>query len=183
MSLRRRLDAVEQAVRSQRDPAMERWAEENRRLARTRERFAALVPPDLAEPFADALNGQCDSLHSWVISVNRGASALPGEMTPAVMRRLLDIHLHEKPDSLFKVCETCRLARPQRGGRWEPDKRGALRFIDRPDYFDECPACGGPEWTWITRIEEKHHPWQGEGVQGKRGTGATLTNPGRAHVR
>jgi hypothetical protein len=135
--------------------------EEQRRLPETRERFAALTPPDLAEPFAAALDGRYNSLQAWVVSVNRGESALPGGMTPAVMRQLLKIHLYERPDTVLEVCETCGVARPGRCGHWVRDERGGQRFIHRPDYFEACPACGGSEWTWSTRIREKPHPWQG----------------------
>ena len=182
----RALDRLEARVheRQQRRLDEERQqADVQRRWEETLSRFEALLPNDLLDRVAVALQDdqagdeirefreyeRCP-VRLWIEDVYRGRSRLPECLTEAVMRQLVLTRLDEgdRCSDFDGVCLRCGLQYPMcklppiSEWRLAPgcsrDEK-PLRY-DLPHFFDHdgCPACGASskagEMTWVHLIED-----------------------------
>jgi hypothetical protein len=122
-----------------------------------------MLPEDLAERVQRAFAAchlpdkprSCHPLYAWLTHVSLGCTRLPPYLAPDLVRRLVQIFLDEPPKETFgQVCERCGLERPWPGADFD-----GQRLISRPDYWTKeegCPHCHCQEYTWATRIDERH---------------------------
>ena len=169
----RELERLEQLVNEQEQHQRQEEAEEaeeRRRWEEALNRFEAVLPEDLLDRVALALEDERCPLWDWLDDIVRGRCRLPECLTKEVMRRLVLIRLDEadKCDSFEAVCLRCGLQYPRHKSpplsEWRlapgcsPDER-PLRY-DLPHFFDHdgCPACGASSragsMNWSHLIED-----------------------------
>jgi hypothetical protein len=133
-------------------------------------RFCKVLPADLEDRVATALEDRNCPLWRWLRDMFCGRSQIPEGLSTDVMRRLVLIRLDEadKCDSFEAVCLRCGLQYPKHKSPplrdWKlapgcsPEGR-PLRY-DLPHFFDHdgCPACGASskagEMNWAHLIED-----------------------------
>jgi hypothetical protein len=148
------------------DAVQRRWEE-------TLDSFGAVLPQDLVNPVATALQSRRGSLWGWLDNLYRGRCRLPECLTEDVMRRLVLLRLDAdaaEAASLNAVCLRCGLQYPllnfpssaQCGCPSCQDRErrlaeGRVRF---ERLFDGrgCPACGAStksgDMNWAHLIED-----------------------------
>jgi hypothetical protein len=169
----RALDRLEAQVKERQQRRLQedaQEADEQRRCNEVLDRFCEVLPVDLGDRVAVALQDERCPLWGWIRDLIRGRSRLPECLTEEVMRRLVLVRLDEadRCQPWEAVCLRCGLQYPMHKypplSEWKlalgcsPDER-PLRY-NLPHFFDRdgCPACGASsdagEMNWAHLMDD-----------------------------
>ena len=194
------LDRLEEQVKERQQRRLEeeaKDADDQRRWDEVMNRFCEVLPEDLGDRVAVALQDERCPLWGWIRNMHRGRSRLPECLTEAVMRRLVLVRLDEadRCEPWDAVCLRCGLQYPMHKtpplNEWRlasnrsPDGQ-PLRY-DLPHFFDHagCPGLRRPgskagEMNWA-HLECGRRILGGEpACDGSRDQGAAAAGGGLA---
>jgi hypothetical protein len=86
----------------------------------------------------------------WLDALMHGNCRLPAVLPVETLYALAEVIVNKPSNDTARVCSKCGMMYPVRPPCLQPPRP--------PEYFDKCPACGAPEYSY-PHLQGGHRPW------------------------